>query len=278
MKISVFFDHILQATEQTGKSVKELLSEIKGYGVDALEINHTYLMEHKELWQLFDEIGLKISCTYEFYDWGDNTDIRNAKEQVDIAKKLGAEKILVIPGFLDMAESDKLQGCNNFEETTEYMSQNIKIQKMAEMLRELVNYANAQNILVTLEDFDDKKAPFATAEQLLWFMKTVNGLYYTFDMGNFAYSNKDVEAAYELMWKYIVHVHCKDRGIEYMKTALEFNKGLKSVPVGHGYLPIKKLIKQLQNSGYTGYFAIEHFDAENQIECIRKSCEFLKQI
>lgn len=43
MKLSVFYDHILQAAEQTGKNVPELLAEAKNAGIDAVEINMTYL-------------------------------------------------------------------------------------------------------------------------------------------------------------------------------------------------------------------------------------------
>lgn len=48
MKLSVFYDHILQAAEQTGKNVPELLAEAKNAGIDAVEINMTYLNEHEE--------------------------------------------------------------------------------------------------------------------------------------------------------------------------------------------------------------------------------------
>ena len=47
MKISVFYDHILQAAEQTGKEIPFLLQEAKDSGIDAVEINMTYLNEHE---------------------------------------------------------------------------------------------------------------------------------------------------------------------------------------------------------------------------------------
>ena len=41
MKLSVFYDHILQAAEQTGKPLTELLDEVKSAGIEGVEINMT---------------------------------------------------------------------------------------------------------------------------------------------------------------------------------------------------------------------------------------------
>lgn len=73
----------------------------------------------------------------------------------------------------------------------------------------------------------------------------------------------------ELLKPYIVHVHCKDRGIE------GENK-LAGVSVGSGYLPIREMTECLRLQGYDGYLAIEHFDLPDQMKHIRESAEFLK--
>ena len=61
MKLSVFYDHILQAAEQTGKSLPELLLEAKNAGIDAVEINTTYLNEHEETYALLKAAQLAVS-------------------------------------------------------------------------------------------------------------------------------------------------------------------------------------------------------------------------
>lgn len=48
MKLSVFYDHILQAAEQTGRAIPDLLNEVSRAGIEAAEINMTYLREHEE--------------------------------------------------------------------------------------------------------------------------------------------------------------------------------------------------------------------------------------
>ncbi|WP_075678601.1 hypothetical protein [Roseburia sp. 831b] len=62
MKISVFYDHILQAAEQTGKPLTELLSNVKNAGIEAVEINMSYLSQQEQTYALLEEAGLKVSC------------------------------------------------------------------------------------------------------------------------------------------------------------------------------------------------------------------------
>ena len=69
MKLSVFYDHILQAKEQSGKSLEELLRGVQAAGIDAVEICLTYLLEHKETLKLLQDADLGISCIYEFLRW-----------------------------------------------------------------------------------------------------------------------------------------------------------------------------------------------------------------
>ncbi len=40
MKLSVFYDHILQAHEQTGRPVPELLQFCRSLGIDAVEMEY----------------------------------------------------------------------------------------------------------------------------------------------------------------------------------------------------------------------------------------------
>ena len=53
---------------------------------------------------------------------------------------------------------------------------------------------------------------------------------------------------------------------------------IKAVPVGDGRIPIKEVVTRLTELGYDGYFAIEHFDAEDQFGFMGKSANFLKSI
>lgn len=279
MKLSVFYDHILEACEQRNISILEALQIVKDCGISGIEINLTCLLEDEEsIIQNLDKVGMEISCVYEFYDFGNSTDLSYGKEHILAAKRVGANKILVVPGFLSEEESEIINRVSDdFETTAEEMNKNIKVLNMKNALINLTNFASLHNITITLEDFDDSTAPFARTNQLLWFMKEVPGLRFTLDTGNFVYSDESVLEGYEILKPYIVHVHCKDRGVE-EKTDVDtiYNRGMVACPCGYGYMPIHEIVGNLLHNNYNGYFAIEHFGANDQLEFIKKSVSYME--
>lgn len=265
MKISVFYDHILQAAEQTGKSLAELLQGVRISGIEAVEINMSYLCEHEETYSLLKEASLHISCVYEFYEMDHKDEKEKAKKHIGTALKAGAGKILVVPGFLSEDEVKVMKDCvTDYERTAEFFDNNEKVLRMAEGLADIVKLGIDAGVTVTVEDFDDAKSPLSSVNGLLWFFKHIPQLKCTFDTGNFIIHGEDVMMALEILKERIVHVHCKDRGEE-------------SVAVGDGYIPINIVINKIKESGYDGYLAIEHFDAHDQEMCMRKSAQFLSK-
>lgn len=278
MKISVFYDHILQGAEQSGKSVPELLHMSRQAGIDGVEISLDTLCENPDIPDMLKAAGLEVSCIYAFYDMGNRDEGEREKLHIDMAESVGAGRILVVPGFLTSGESEELQDCcESYERTADFMKHNASVRKMAAGLCSIIMLANGKGIKVTVEDFDGRTSPLSRMNGVLWFLKNVPGLYFTLDMGNFAYSNEDVIKAYELLGDYVAHVHCKDRGEESDASGGN-NQGLRSVAVGEGYLPIAEIVKKLQRTGYDGYLAIEHFDAPAQEDCIRRSALFLRSL
>ncbi len=286
MKISVFYDHIIQAKEQNGKSLNELLSDAREAGIEAVEINLTYLLEHEDTFERLKHAGLGVSCIYEFYEMDSCDESEKAKKHIETAVKVGAEKILVVPGFVSEKEADEMQrNMHDYEQTAAFMNNNGKIQHMAEGMAYVTELGIRAGVTVTVEDFDDKKSPLSGRNGILWFLKHVPNLKCTLDMGNFVYNDEDVLEAWEVLKDQIAHVHCKDRGAEdEQKTGMEksveskaINRGLLSVAAGDGYMPIAKLVNRLKASGYDSYLAIEHFDAPNQEQCMKRSAEFLRK-
>ncbi|WP_167958459.1 sugar phosphate isomerase/epimerase family protein [Anaerosporobacter faecicola] len=281
MKLSVFYDHIVEACEQRNITEQQAVAFAKEAGIQGFEINLTCLLQRKEeILSLIKDAGMEISCIYEFYDWGNDPSMEKAKEHVRTAQEVGAKKILVVPGLLAEEEAKGIQSASKeYKNQSVAMEQNHAVVQMKENLITLVEYGKEYGITVTLEDFDSILAPFARMNQLLWFMKHVPGLQYTFDMGNFAYSDEDVREAYRILQPYVVHVHCKDRGEDVAcNKNNRFNHGLVPCPVGVGYMPIGEMVRTVRSNGYEDYFAIEHFGAEDQIAFLQQSAEFLKAV
>ena len=265
MKLSVFYDHILQAESQSGKTLEELLSGVKAAGIEAVEIRMEYLLEHEETLELLKRAGLGLSCIYEFYDMDSKDEIEKIHKHIKTASRVHAGKILIVPGFLSKEEAEELwELSRSYEKLDDYFNHNTKVQLMAKGLCDCVRIGQEAGITVTVEDFDDIKSPLSCMNGILWFMENVPGLRYALDMGNFIYHGEDVLEAWELLKDKVSHVHCKDRG-----------ENFSSVAAGEGSIPIALLVEKLKAAGYDDYLAIEHFDAPQQESCMKKSAEFL---
>ncbi len=290
MKLSIFYDHVLDASRQSGKSLVEILCEAKAAGISAVEINHDNIARQPEMLPAIREAGVAISGSFLFYNFGGDEygDERRMREHIDTAKQIGAKCVLFVPGFLEEDDAralnalldeyrDDLNNPAAMQRLDAFMQGCRPIMQMTDMLRRGVNYAQEQGITVMLEDFDSYRAPFARTLPLLWFMQNVEGLRFALDTGNFAYSDESMEEAYDLLSDYIVHVHCKDRGEEPGCEQNRVKKGMAPVAAGDGYLPLCKYARILLDRGYDGYFAIEHYGKIDQNKAILRSAENLLQ-
>lgn len=270
MKISVFYEHLLEAVKQSGKTMEEVCILAVSYGISYVEIDYKVLFSDKDrILTLLKDTGLKIGCIYGFFDFGYDKDLQKGIDFVDFAESAGAKNIMPIPGF--MKKMDHIPFI--------YRSRR---ENMRSIMEHICAYAKDRGITVCLEDFDDKIAPFATSKQLLWFMNHVKGLRCAFDTGNFLYSEEDAKAVLPMFEPYISYVHCKDRSLEYKKNEnpkyTVKGRALYSSAVGYGCIPMEDIINRLLSIGYDGVFAIEHFGSCNQLEDIRLSAEWLQNL
>lgn len=292
IKLSVFYEHLREAMEQTGKSLAELLREARRAGITGVELEFSTLFEYPELNREIKDAGMEISNLYQFFDFGNHyaAGMHTGRKMIDLAKKMGIPRVMIIPGFLEQEQSRLLNKASaSYEETKAYMETLPEILSMRDALAELTEYATERGIMVSMEDFDSFTSPIARMNPLRWFLEQVPNLKHTLDMGNYAFSNESAAQAYELFQDQIGHVHCKDRGEETEEDpaiweelglpygeALAHRRGLRPVPVGDGYMPIAELVGKLKENGYQGYLAIEHFGAPDQLGFMLKSAEFLK--
>ena len=289
IRLSVFFDHILQAEEQTGKHIPELLAEVKKAGISAVEINCTCLLEHPATLEMLETAGLQVSCIYEFYALERGRETEKARRHIEIARKTKAGKILIVPGFFSVETEEFVNCVPDREKVWDYLSHSEKAQRMADGLREIVEMAGSRNIAdtpitVVIEDFDDRNSPIACVSGMQWFAEQVPGLCFTFDTGNFIIHGENIFAAWEELKDKVVHVHCKDRKISSdkpLQTQKNATPDIKEcylpAAVGEGCIPIKELVYKMKEYGYRGYLAVEHFDAADQEAYMQKSAANLQE-
>ncbi|KGE20162.1 xylose isomerase [Paenibacillus wynnii] len=267
MKISVFYSHILVASEQTGLTVTDVLKQVHEFGIDAVELDlDQALPDKEEMKERLERANISVASMYAFFDFGNDPNVEPGLKFIDTAAFLGAGKVLVIPGFI--------------EESAGTEERDNALQRMVGALQVMCDYAEQKNILVTLEDFDDFRAPFSTSGELLWFMEQVPKLGCTFDTGNFLVLGEDELEAFEKLKARIVHVHLKDRSLD------EGNGGVPKIttdgtrlfpsPVGYGIIRIEEILNRLKANGYRDTLAIEHFDAANELSYMEQSAEWLR--
>ncbi|MNB70333.1 Inosose dehydratase [compost metagenome] len=273
MKLSVFYEHILEAAGQSGRSLEEICTLVRSFGIDALEMDaDRFKTEEDAILTLLEKTGLRVSCMYGFFDFGHITGSVEWKEQIisflSTAGRAGASRVLVIPGFLEEHEQDPA--------SVEYQQ---CVQSMKEAVAAMCAYAKPLGITVGMEDFDDSRAPFATTAQLLSFVEEIPELSCFFDTGNFLYSGEDALEAYKRCRPHIGYVHCKDRTFEVHpkeepKLTVD-GRAMYAVPAGSGCIPMKELVADLLKSGYDDTFVIEHFGAQDQLAYMKESALWL---
>ena len=268
MKLSVFYEHIIEAAKQENKSISEICKLASSFGIKGVEIENKRLFEDKKgVLSNLKEGNLEISCMYGFFDFSHSDDLNPGFEMVDLADELGIQKIMLIPGFLE-----------DFEFLPIVYKQ--KVDKMIDMLKKVCIYAKEKDIMVVLEDFDDKIAPFATAKQLTYFYENIPELYCAFDTGNFLYSEEEALEVLPLFIDNIGHVHCKDRSFdikegEIPKATIK-GRNMYSAPVGNGVIPMKEIVNRILAKGYHDYFAIEHFGSLYQLKDMELSADWFR--
>ena len=271
MKIAVFYHHLCEAAAQTGLPLADILDQSREAGIEAVDLD----LAQPNFDDAVREIrahGLCVSSLYHNYDLG--LDPKTARRHVETARALSLRSLLVAPGFLTDADSLWLKTAGSRDETWRRMSALPAVRHMKDGLQAMTELAG--DIAVTLEDFDGIRAPYATRDELAWFLREIPALRLTLDTGNFAFSDEDVLQAWDELHSRIAHVHCKDRTAESGFEGRRVCRGLAACAVGSGYLPMRELLDKLRAANYQGYLTIEHFGSADQLGDALASARWLR--
>lgn len=265
MKISVFYQHICEAAEQTGRPLEDILSEVRGMGIQYIEADLDDILRDDDYVARLKRAGFNISSVYAFYDLVHDNSRGRMTQHIQKAAEADCGRIMIIPGF--------------------YSSEDIAVrederEKMLRGMREICGLAEKKCIVPMIEDFDSAASPIADAEGMLWFLERIPSLRVAFDTGNFMYSAKSETEAFQMLRDKTVHVHCKDRCLDIKQncgstTAVD-GRTLYPAAVGDGCIKMAEIVDVLESSGFDGIYAIEHFGADDQLKYIKESAEWLK--
>ncbi|MBQ7981497.1 MAG: hypothetical protein IJ305_07815, partial [Oscillospiraceae bacterium] len=68
-QLSVFYEHIFEAAEQSGSTVDKMLEHAANCGIDGLECDLWRLEDKANVRALFDNSGVRVSSIYNFFDF-----------------------------------------------------------------------------------------------------------------------------------------------------------------------------------------------------------------
>ena len=124
--LSVFYEHILQACEQSGKTIPEVLAFCRDQGISAVEMNYSLFASEKEvIAPMLSDAGLVISCMHETFDFSHDTDLGRAQQMLDTAASQQVSRVLFVAGALETAEAAELAACSStYEATSTFMAEN----------------------------------------------------------------------------------------------------------------------------------------------------------
>lgn len=266
--IATFYDHIKEIARQEDRTVLDAMKLARECGVELLEVSaNSVIGREDELGQELAAAEMGISAIPGYFDFGRDTDVhKQCSPLLEAASFLGADKILVIPGFHEPEDSPETREAH--------------IQNMERCINELAEEAEKTGVTLVMEDYDSELSPFSTKEGLRRFLDNCPKLGCAFDTGNFQYMAQDSLSAYELLRGRITHVHLKDRIFQpdfggKVKTAVD-GTPLYPAPVGYGKMHIPEILELLKRDGYDGIYTMEFYDAENTREILEKSAAWLK--
>ena len=266
MKITIFYHHILMAIKETGRTLLDILCELKKEGLSGVEVCAPDLTP--QLLTAMEEAGLSVSSLYRMVPvfLGET---EKGLQLVDRAAEIGCKTVMLLPGAFP-ADMDK--------ETA---------RKKSEIpLKVISDYGAEKGVAVTVEDYDGERTLFGSSCDMRYFETTAPNLYYTYDSGNF-YTSEDVLDALSILKNKIRHVHLKDYA--HMPSAwcgkarlVRSGEKLYDVPFGYGDLPAQEIITALYVAGYRGYLCLEHTEAENMMDAnvaaIRRVKQFIDNL
>ena len=262
--LSIFYSHITDAAEQSGKSVSEILEEAEKLGISALDFDYRQIKNGVP--DCVKNSSMKVNSIYAFLDFTQSGAFDEAKKFVDLAEALGAVA-MPVPQKIIAEDIAPLKNAKTKNEIFAELQKLPAAVKTAEALDRLSRYGKSVGVPVCVENFDSHCSLTERMHELEWLFEKAPELCFNPDTGNSIVCGEDIGELYEKFSKKIVNVHCKDRAF--------YDGKYRCTATGAGEMPIKKIRDMLIENGYDGGFSIEFFGVKNSMEAMKISAENL---
>ncbi|MBD3291935.1 MAG: TIM barrel protein, partial [Armatimonadia bacterium] len=151
-------------------------------------------------------------------------------------------------------------------------------ERIAEGLRQVIPYAEEQGVTVTIEDFPNALAPYASIDQVRFLIDSAPGLKLTYDCGNWVVGGDDPVEALHAFADDIVNAHIKEWEPDPNESRIHLPDGgwLRGGLHGEGVLDHEAILAGLVEIEYDGYLAFEYEGVEDHQEATRHGMEYLR--
>jgi sugar phosphate isomerase/epimerase len=223
--------------------------------------------EPAEIAQICGARDLAISCINGSANLADaaasafEEGLEQARALTDAAAGMGCPAIMLIPGRAE-SEEDLPRAAR----------------RIAEGLRDVVACASGQGVTVTIEDFPNRLAPYASIEQVQYLLDEAPGLKLTYDCGNWLIGGDDPIKALHQFADAIVNAHIKEWEIDPTEARHRLPDGrhIRGGLHGEGILDHRAILAGLVAVGYDGYLGFEYEGVEDHLEATRRGMEYLR--
>ena len=259
------FDCVARAKEMGFSGIE--FTDLQADGIEArLELAKKISEEAKR-------VGIEIIAytvganLYKETEKESNEEIERLKEQLEVAKALGAPLM-------------RHDVCYQLGKSGNSRSFDLMLPTIAKNARALTEYAETLGIRTCTENHGYIAQDSDRVERLFNAVAHDNyGL--LVDVGNFICVDEDPRLAVSRLAPYAIHVHAKDFDVGPTKEGNRKNssRGCNfwcGTAIGDGVIPVKKCLEILKRAGYDGYVSVEYEGEEDCVEGIAKGLNNLK--
>jgi len=213
--------------------------------------------------------GLAISCINGPADLAAAADadfeagLAQGRELIAAAAEMDCPVVMIIPGRATGPE-DKPRAAA----------------RIAEGLRELAALGAEAGVAVSIEDFPNPLAPYASVEEVGYLLRAAPGLGLTFDNGNWLIGGDDPVAAVAAFGDRIVNCHVKDWEPDPDQGRIRLPDGtwIRGGLHGAGLLDHRAILSALVASGYDGALAFEYEGPLDHLDATRTGIAYLRGV
>ncbi len=248
-----------------------LMKELGAEGVD-FSASHGTGYTNAEVREMVQDAGLVISSYIGGVDLTMDDPAERAhsldeiRRIIDSGAEAGTATVLVTTGDCARGQ-DGAEGRRN----------------VAVGLAEVLPYANAAGVTLSIEDFGSPRAPYQTSAECLEVLEMAGpDLMMTYDSGNMVMGDEDPVAFLEAVKSRVVHAHAKDWEPLPPETdlGLTARSGRKYVGtvVGQGILDYPAIIAALKAMDYQGFLSFEYEGRGDPVQAAREGMAYLRSL